>query len=71
MILKDEKKNFFDFMMFSLFVFRTPQLLLLLPLHDYRQVIEILLSVKIFDDEFSSDLYVLSSPESKKGAFGN
>ena len=37
----------------------------------YRKVMEVLFSVKIFDVEFSPDLYVLRSPESKKVAFGN
>ena len=40
-------------------------------LPDYRQVMEVLFSVKIFDVEFSHDLYVLRSPESKKVVFGN
>ena len=43
----------------------------LLPLPYYRKVMEVLFSVKIFDVEFSPDLYVLRSPESKKVVFGN
>ena len=36
----------------------------------YRKVMEVLFSVKIFDVEFSPDLYVFRSPESKKVVFG-
>ena len=43
----------------------------LLPLPYYRKVMEVLFSVKIFDGEFSPDLYVLRSPESKKVVFEN
>ena len=43
----------------------------LLPLPYYRKVMEVLFSVKIFDVEFSPDLYVLRSPESKKVVSGN
>ena len=43
----------------------------LLKLPDYSQVMEVLLSVKTFDVEFSSDLYVMRSPESKKVDFGD
>ena len=32
---------------------------------------EVLFSVKIFDVEYSTDLYVLRFPESKKIVFGN
>ena len=34
-------------------------------------LMEVLFSVKIFDVEFSPDLYVLRSPEYKKVVFGN
>ena len=44
---------------------------ILLPLPYYRKVMEVLFSVKIFDVEFSPDLNVLRSPESKKVVFGN
>ena len=43
----------------------------LLPLPYYRTVMEVLFSAKIFDVEFSPDLYVLRSPESKNVVFGN
>ena len=43
----------------------------LLPLPYYHKVMEVLCSVKIFDVEFSPDLYVLRSPESKNVVFGN
>ena len=43
----------------------------LLPLSYYRKVIEVMLSIKNFDAEFSSDLYDLRSPEFKKVIFGN
>ena len=45
--------------------------LFLLPLPDYRSVMEVLFSVKIFAVEFSPDLCVLRSHESKKVVFGN
>ena len=51
--------------------FCTMSFLFLLPLPYYRKVMEVLFSVKIFDVEFSPDLYVLMSPESKKVVFGN
>ena len=44
---------------------------ILLPLHVGSKLMEVLFSVRIFDVEFSSDLYVLRSPNSKKVAFGN
>ena len=47
------------------------ELLFLLPLPYYRKVMEVLFSVKIFDVEFSPDIHVLRSPESKKVVFGN
>ena len=43
----------------------------LLPLPYYREVMEVLFSVKIFDIEYKPDLYVLRSPQSKKVVFGN
>ena len=43
----------------------------LLPLSYYRKVMEVLFSVKIFDAEFSADLYTLRCSESKKVVFGN
>ena len=43
----------------------------LLPLPYYRKLMEVLFSVKIFDVEFSPDLYVLRSAESKKVVFRN
>ena len=36
-----------------------------------RKVMAIKFSVKIFDIEFSADLYILRSPESKKVVLGN
>ena len=42
------------------------KVLFLLPLPDYRYAMDVLFSVKIFDIEFSPDLHVLRSPESKK-----
>ena len=38
---------------------------------DYRLVMEVLFSVKIFDNEFSLDLYALKSSESKKVVLEN
>ena len=38
----------------------------LLPLPYYRKVMEVLFSVKIFDVEFTPDLYVVRFPESQK-----
>ena len=43
----------------------------LLPLPYYRKAMEVLFSVKIFDVEFSPDLCVLRSTESKKVVFRN
>ena len=45
------------------------KVLFLLPLPDYRYAMDVLFSVKIFDIEFSPDLHVLRSPESKKTGF--
>ena len=47
------------------------KVLFLLPLPDYRYAMDVLFSVKIFDIEFSPDLHVLRSPESKKVVFVN
>ena len=52
-----------------LFLYKFLGFLLLLP--DYHQVMEVQFSVKIFDVRFSSDLYILKSPEYKKVVFGN
>ena len=43
----------------------------LLPIPYYSKVMEVLFSVKIFDVEFSPDLYILKSPQFKKVVFGN
>ena len=43
----------------------------LLSLFDYRWEMKALFSVKIFNVEFSPDLYVLRTSESKKEVFGN
>ena len=44
---------------------------ILFPLPDYCKLMKVLFSIKIFNVEFSPELYVLRSTESKKVFFGN